>query len=154
MNIFRIFRRFRRKDDGSVATEFALVLPIYLMVIMMIVELARIVFVQAAVTFAAEEATRYAIVNYNSGEDSVAADEAIEAVAADNLLGLPTTQIIKIDATGVDDATGNTRELSVTVIYQYIPILPIHKFFGGISDTGFEITGQSIGFIMEDIVVG
>lgn len=134
---------FFKKDDGAVAVEFALTFPIFMTAIILIIELARVVYVQAVVTFAAEEATRYALVNY-----AVTTAE-LEDYATSNLLGVPQDQLVSIVVSG-DLNTDNTRLISITITYQYTPIIPVNMLLGDSNAVGFQISGTSAGFLTEE----
>jgi hypothetical protein len=62
-------RRMRRVDRGQALVEFALAIPIFLLIVVALVDLGRGVFVYNALTNAAREAARLAIVNQH--EDSI-----------------------------------------------------------------------------------
>ncbi len=138
--------RFFKKDDGAVAVEFALTFPIFMTAIILIIELARVVYVQAVVTFAAEEATRYALVNY------AATTQELEEYATSNLLGVSQDQLVSIVVSG-DLNADNTRLISITITYQYTPIIPVNMLLGDASRNGFQISGTSAGFLTEENAV-
>ncbi len=60
-------RRLRRRDEGQSLIEFALILPIMLLVIFGIIDLARAVWQENTLAYAAREGTRYAIVHGSAG---------------------------------------------------------------------------------------
>ena len=140
-------RRLRRNDDGAMAVEFALTLPIYLMVITMIIEFSRIAYTQSVVYYSAEQATRFAIVNFN------ATNHQIVHKARDNLIGVDLSNLTAIVVTSPTDLSDNTKLVSVRVQYRYEPILPVAKLFNLDGDGTIALTGESSGFITEDIVI-
>lgn len=62
-----MIRRWRRDDGAQSLVEFALVLPIFLLVVFGIIDLARAVWQENELAFAAREGTRWAIVHGASG---------------------------------------------------------------------------------------
>ena len=69
----------RRDDRGQTITEFALILPIFLLVLVGIVDFGRAVYASSTIQNAAREAVRVAIVNQNL---TVIDTEAIEHAVA------------------------------------------------------------------------
>ncbi|MFC4349046.1 TadE/TadG family type IV pilus assembly protein [Kordiimonas lipolytica] len=137
--------RLRCRDDGVAAVEFAMTIPIYLGTIIMLIELSRIVYTQAVVLYAAEEATRYALVHYDATSNDV------QAIAEANLLGLDPDNITAIIITSPVDPTDQTKLVTVEVQYQYLPILSLEAFLNLGDDAGLAITGESRGFLTEEI---
>ncbi len=137
--------RFTKDEDGAMAVEFALVLPIYLMVITMIIEFSLLTYAQAVVFYSAEQATRFAVVNFN------ATVEDIQLEARANLLGVDTSNLTAIVVTAPTDVSDNTKLVSVTVQYKYTPILPISKLFNLDNDGTINLAGNSSGFITDEV---
>lgn len=138
-------KRFSRDTSGVAAVEFAMTIPIYLGSIIMLVELSRIVYTQGVVLYAAEEATRYALVHY----DATSAD--VQTIAEQNLLGLDPDNITAIIITSPVDPSDQTKLVTVEVQYQYLPILSLEAFLDLGSDAGLAIKGESSGFLTEEI---
>jgi Flp pilus assembly protein TadG len=59
-------RRFRRDEGAQSLIEFALVLPVFLFIVFGIIDLARAVWEENELAFAAREGTRWAIVHGSS----------------------------------------------------------------------------------------
>ena len=135
----RLLRAWRRLSDdcaGLTAVEFALMAPVFLTLFFGVIELGRAAYTQGVVSFAAEEATRYAVVNYNISEAEVV------NLTEDCLLGVNRDRINAIVVTGPIDPVDNTRTISVEVSYNFeflMPFLP--------SDT-VTISGSSRGFLI------
>jgi len=140
-----LLKRLGRDEGGVAAVEFALTIPIYLGAIIMLVELSRIVYTQGVVLYAAEEATRYALVHYDATSDDV------QAIAEQNLLGLDPDNITAIIVTSPVDPDDQTKLVTVEVRYQYLPILSLEAFLDLGDDAGLAITGESKGFLTEEI---
>ena len=128
--------RLLRANGGAYALHFALALPVMLTAIFGAIELGRLGFSKAALQFAAEEATRYAIVR----EGQVTSEE-IEAFAASKLTGVFDRSTAVIAAVAPPDEITGTSRLSVQVTYQYEFLMPF------LPHDGIELVGNSSGFI-------
>jgi Flp pilus assembly protein TadG len=58
--------RLRRRSRGQAIAEFALIIPLFLLILMALFDLGRAVFINNGLTNAAREAARLAIVNQDS----------------------------------------------------------------------------------------
>jgi len=135
----RVWRAWRRLPDdrrGITAVEFALVAPAFFALLFGVIELGRAAYTQGVVSFAAEEATRYAIVNYNITE------EEVRDLTEDCLLGINRDRINAIVVTGPIDPADNTRTISVEVSYNFEFLLPF------LPKGDVAITGTSRGFLI------
>ena len=130
------FRRLADDDSGSFIIHFGFSLPIVLSALFATIELGRLGFSQAALQYAAEEATRYAIVR----EGQVTTQE-IEQFAATKLTGVFDRQTAVIAATSPLDPLTGTSKVSVQVSYQYQFLMPF------LPESGINLTGSSSGFI-------
>ncbi len=109
---------FRTRCGGAAGVEFALALPLVLLTFFIVIEGGRLAYTQAALTFAAQEATRYAIVR----EGQVTNDE-IRDFAASKLYGLkPGLAVVTVQSP--IDPTVNTSEYTVAIRYDFTPIVP------------------------------
>lgn len=133
-------------DEGAVAVEFALTLPIYLAMIGMIIEGSWMVYHQQAVTYAAEEATRFALVNYSATRADVA-EVAYSNLSLLDRSKLDADAIVVADTLNDDD----TKLISVRITYSYEPLFPVFSFFGDPDTNGFTFTGSSEGFLVESL---
>jgi hypothetical protein len=123
-------------DGGAAAIEFAFLAPAFFFMIYSIIEFFRATFTMAVLFFAAEQATRYATVNYS------ATTVAIKQVADDNLLLLKPSQISNFEVISNLDATDQTKHVTVVISYAFSPMLPLPW-------NTITLTGQSKGFIVE-----
>ncbi len=140
--LWRTFKRLRvmpvvsmHDKRGSAGVEFALVLPIYLVILLTIIEGGRLAYSQAALYFAAQEATRFAIVR----EGNVS-DEEIRQFASDRLIGLPENLAV-VTVESPINPTVNTSEYTVQISYSFTPIIPYMA-----NDT-LTLSASSSGFI-------
>jgi hypothetical protein len=129
-------RRLWQDCRAVSALEFALLAPVFFGLVIGAIEMGRAAYTQGVVSFAAEEATRYAVVNYAITE------EEVRSMTADCLLGIDPDRINAIVVTGPIDPADNTRTISVEVSYDFqfsLPMMP---------ETVIPITGTSRGFLI------
>ncbi len=62
-----LFRRLGREEAAQSLVEFALVLPIFLLIVTGLIDVARAVWQENTLAYAAREGTRYAIVHGSAG---------------------------------------------------------------------------------------
>ncbi len=131
----RQLTRFK-SESGAIVVEFALIAPILFSMTFGIVEFGRAAFTQGVLLYAAEEATRYAIVNYDATTDQV------KAVAESKFLLIDPAKITSFSVTAPIDPDDQTRLITVSLAYQFDFLLPI---------SSITLTSNSKGFITEDI---
>ena len=136
---FRSFRlrSFARDRSGVTVLEFALSAPFTLMMLLGIIEFGRAIFTYGMMLFAAEEATRWAIVNYDATPSQI---EARAAAAIDLAILKENATIV---ATNPIDPASQTRNVSVTVTYDFQASLPF------VNVGQIPLTAVSEGFISE-----
>jgi len=107
----RYLGRCRR---GATAVEFALIAPVFLIMVMGTVELSRAMWIKATMQYAAEETTRYAIVNTS------ASTSTLETYASNvvSTYGVSTTDM-------TFSATSSSTAVSITITYTFSTIVPI-----------------------------
>lgn len=132
----RRLRRLAGDRSGVTAVEFALVAPVLIAMVVGVIELARAGYTQGVVSFAAEEATRFAMVNYTVSEADV------RQLAEDCLLGINPERIDAIVVTGPVDPVDNTRAISVEVGYSFEFLMPY------LPDGIVRLVGRSRGFLI------
>lgn len=131
-----LVRGLVRDERGISAVEFAFIAPVLLGLLFGIIEFGRVAYTQGVVSFAAEEATRYAVVNYAITE------EEVRQLAEDCLLGIDPDRIDAIVVTGPVDPVDNTRAISVEVNYNFEWLLPY------LPDGIVTLVGSSRGFLI------
>lgn len=140
---YSTWSRLKRDDRGAVAVEFGLTIPIFLAVFLFVLEMGRLAFAQVMVSYAAEEATRFAVVN------SAATVQQIQDYARDRLIGLSPENLTAILVAQPVDPVDQTRLISVEVEYLYSPLVSLDGLLenGGFVDIPIE--GISRGFIAQ-----
>lgn len=131
---------FRRSDEGQAVVEFALIVPVLMLLVVGIFEFGRAWNAHQAVTDAAREGARIAVIaDPTITEDSVrkVVRNALSAVALDANLAV-------IQLTGVDDPTGEPARVEVKYPYQ----LSMLKVLGGTGGGGAVTLGTA--FVMRN----
>lgn len=114
----------RRDERGQALVEFALVLPVLLMLILGLFEVARAVQQENTLAFAAREATRYAIVHGSNATSPIA--------ACTNCSNATITTVVTNSAIGVTNVTvtvnypdGNNYRGSHVSVDATAPFVPL-----------------------------
>lgn len=123
----------RSREHGQTLVEFALILPIFILVLMGIFDLSRAVYANNTIANAAREANRLAIVDQN-----ISAIEG-EAVAHAVNLGITASDVdVVFRRPGLPDVcispVALACEVEVIVRYQYTAATPIIGNIVGIID--------------------
>jgi len=111
----RWLARFRRAEDGQALVEFALLMPILLLILVGIIEFGRAWSAHQVLTDAAREGARKAaIADPNITQDSIVATVK-QALAAANL----DTSGAVISTPGWNDATGLPATVTIDLPYEF-----------------------------------
>ncbi len=124
-------------ERGNALVGFALILPALMSFFYGIVEFSRVLFTQGILLLAAEEATRFAVVNYNATEAQ------IRDVAEGSFIMIDAGKIASFNVSSTLDAADQTKDVSVEITYAFEPIMPILW-------TSISLVGHSRGFIMNE----
>jgi Flp pilus assembly protein TadG len=116
----------KKSDRGSVAVEFALVLPVLLLIVFGIIDFGRALNAQIALTGAAREGVRLAALGYPD-----AAVQARAAAAAPDLSGVTVTV-----AASCPPGAGPSADADVSVSYSFSFITPIGSVAGFLGGSG------------------
>lgn len=103
-------------DRGVAAVEFAIVLPVFIMLVMGIVDFGRIYWVKSSMQFVVEQSTRHAMVNSDITE------AALETYAYAQEASVSGSGAV-FDAT--IDASGAVNFMTVTGTYTFNFITPL-----------------------------
>lgn len=115
MNIRRETRINRRslKESGAVAVEFALILPIFLVLVLGIAEFGRAFNIQVSLSEAGREASRYAAIHCSETGYSVSSAQSAGIAAAPSVGLLASNIVISYSGTGTC-ASGNNAVATVS----------------------------------------
>ena len=129
----RLFK-FTGCRKGSVAVEFALIIPVALMILVGIIEVGRAMWVRTSLQFVAEEGARYMMVHQN------ASDADLSAFALEKLVGVDPASVelslVRETLDGTDFVT-----INATFQFQYVVSL--------ITGEPFTLTGSSRAPLLE-----
>ena len=75
-------KRGRKRERGTSAVEFALVMPIFVLIIIGVLEISRAIWIHGTVAHAAREGTRYAMVRGAENKEPVTAADVQSYVQA------------------------------------------------------------------------
>lgn len=121
--------RFRRDDRGAAAVEFALVLPILVVLVFGIVDFGRALFAYNYLTAAVREGGRFAAVQTSASAQAAVRTRMAEYLGQLNSLALPAVPAANI--TSVPNDAANPRYITVTITdYELQPITPIPALLG------------------------
>lgn len=112
---------------GQALVEFALVVPLLLVLVLGIVEFGRAWNAYQVITDAAREAARTAVVDNGATEDSVRAvvKHALARAAMDS-----TSASANIDVTGFGDPRGDPTTVYVSYLYEFTFLRPLIGWTG------------------------
>jgi len=116
----------KRSDRGTAAVEFALVLPVLLLIVFGIIDFGRALNAQISLTGAAREGVRLAALGYSN-----AAIQARVAAAAPSLSGVTTTV-----TASCPPGAGPAANAQVDVSYRFSFITPIGAIAGVFGGSG------------------
>lgn len=111
--------RLRSCRAGAMAVEFAIVAPIFLLMVLGVVEFGRLFYIKSNLQHAVEQTSRYAMVN------SGASMASLEAYTLGQLSGMSSTGVTP-DAT--TETVAGTEYVIVTATYTFsfiIPLIPV-----------------------------
>ncbi len=128
-------RRFAR-DGAQTLVEFALILPLMLLIVTGLFDMARAVFQENTLAFAAREASRYAIVHGSASASPAGpaplSDQAVKDQVAKYTIGLTN---VTVTVTWPD---GNNNRNSRVQVVTTAPFVPLPSQF--FTNAAFQIT--------------
>ncbi len=131
-----------RDDDAQSLVEFALILPLMLLVIFGVVDLARAVWQENTLAFAAREGTRYAIVHGSfstspsgPGSSTYTAPDQDTAVTTAVLRYTTGTPNVTVKATWPDGDNNRNSRVAVDVTAPFVPLPSQYLLNGALTVT-------------------
>jgi Flp pilus assembly protein TadG len=137
-------RRWRRDDGAQSLVEFALVLPVFLLLVFGILDLARAVWEENELAFAAREGTRWAIVHGSSaspqaGPGSVTysagpptTDSGVTTAVLNYTIGIPG---VTVTSAWPDGNNNRNSRVSVDVTADFVPLPSQYLLNGALTIT-------------------
>jgi Flp pilus assembly protein TadG len=129
----RLFK-FTGCRKGSVAVEFALIIPVALTILVGIVEIGRAMWVRTSLQFVAEEGARYMMVHQN------APDAELSAFALGKLVGIDPDSV---DLSLVRETVDGTDFVTINATFQFQYVASL------ITGEPFILTGSSRAPLLE-----
>ncbi|MCC3862233.1 TadE/TadG family type IV pilus assembly protein [Pseudemcibacter aquimaris] len=147
--MFQKLRKLRESENGAVAVEFAMVIPVTLALTFFFFELCRIVFLQNVLSYSAAQASRYAMVHFdNTSVDSDYLDglEAdIKTYAKRSMYLIDDNLISDFTITTADPDDEGRRNVDISISYSYSPMMPL------LSELEVTMKGESKAFLVQGI---
>ena len=131
----RAISRFTRNEEGVASIEFAFLGTAFFAALLGVMEMGRIAFTAAALHYAAEEGTRYAIVRMGT-----ATTEMISDYAGARLKGVVDSEAAVITTTAPINNLSGSKIISVRVVMEYRPWFDLFV-------PSFTLVGESEGFL-------
>ena len=129
--------RRRRRGRGQALVEFALALPVFLMLMMAVFDMGRAIYMYNGVAEAARELARVTSVHPGTpgALGSTANTAAVLAVQKKLIpaLGNPTFTCVDIDGSSVTDTCVAGMQVKVVIAAPYQPVTPILSMVGNIN---------------------
>ena len=116
----------RRSDEGQAVVEFALIVPVLLLLMVGVVEFGRAWSAHQVVTDAAREGARIAVL-----ADPAITEDSVRMVVRNALAGSLDASLAVIDLSGVNDPTGEPARVSVRYPYQLTFLRALEATGGG-----------------------
>jgi len=128
--------RRRRRNAAQALVEFALVAPLFFLVLFAIIDFGRYVYYVQILNNAAREGTRYAIVHGSAGLPSSGPPESgtvsfdpsgqnVKDVVRNYAIGVIGAAALDVVPSWPDGSNGRGRVVSVHVTYQFRSVIPI-----------------------------
>ncbi|QDU25953.1 TadE-like protein [Anatilimnocola aggregata] len=125
-------RLFRKQRRGAAAVEFAVVAPVFFLLVFGMIEYGRMVMVQQIITNAAREGCRVAVLDGSTTASTQTA--AINAMASGNIT-ITTSNVTVNPSPPSSAAYGSPVSVTVTVPFNQVSWLPSPMYLGGKSMT-------------------
>lgn len=125
--MMRIAKRARDGERGVVAVEFAMVIPLLLLLLLGVIDFGRAMYVKNSLVYAASQGARVAAIHSSSW--SAVATQAVNDLKIPRLAGTTGTEVATVTSTTAcpaDAATSaDTATVSVTVSIPFHWITPV-----------------------------
>jgi Flp pilus assembly protein TadG len=137
------FRCFRKRQQGQAAVEFALVVVSLVILLISMLEMTMFIYTYVALTNAAKEGVRYAVVHGASAASPSGPGSSTNVVSKVQSFANASLHSLSSDNISVTYPNGNSpgNAVQVTVSYAYKPIF-------GLRWASVTISANSVGRIM------
>ncbi len=134
-----MFGPLRKSDGGQSLVEFALIVPLLLLTVFGIIDLARAVWQENTLAYAAREGTRYAIVHGSAGSPVVTASDPspIVNVVRRAAVGVPNVSVAVTwpDSNGPTTCYDRSCRVAVEATAPFVPLPSQYLLDGAFSVT-------------------
>lgn len=122
----KVCRSHRKKRQGAAVVEFAIIAPVFFLLVFGMLEFGRMIMVQQILTNASREGARRAVLDgATSGEVNEAVDEYLESMSV-------TGATVSIDPSNPSSAGfGEPVTVTVSVPFDQVSWIPTPMFLGG-----------------------
>ena len=122
----KVCRSYRKKRSGAAAVEFAVVAPVFLLLVFGMIEYGRMVMVQQVITNASREGARVGVLDGSSNQDVL--DVVNQYLNSGSISGATIT----VTPTNPEDAEfGDPVTVSVDIPFSQVSWLPSPMYLGG-----------------------
>jgi Flp pilus assembly protein TadG len=129
---------YLKREDGTAAVEFAILLPLLMLILFGIIEFGFILYNVAVVTNASREGARYGIVMVDPKHSSDEIEGVVNAYIEDRLIRATATPRVA----GANGPSGGDLTVSVDLTYDFL-VLP--NFVTGLGEDGsLKVTATSV----------
>ncbi|MFO0902865.1 MAG: TadE/TadG family type IV pilus assembly protein [Pirellulales bacterium] len=123
----RLTRTRGRRRRGAAALEFALILPVFLTLVLGMIELGRIVMVLQSLTYASREGCRIAVLD---GSTSSAVTSRVNQALGGSAITMPPATVVITPSNPSSAAYDEPVTVTVQVAYSQVSWLPTTHFVG------------------------
>ena len=125
-NLDKVCRSYRKKRRGAAAVEFAVVAPVFLLLVFGMIEYGRMVMVQQVITNASREGARTGVLDGSTNGDVLAVVD--QYLSSGSISGATIT----VTPTNPEDAEfGDPVTVTVDIPFSQVSWLPSPMYLGG-----------------------
>ncbi len=122
----KVYRSYRKKRRGAAAVEFAIVAPVFFLLVFGMIEYGRMVMVQQVITNASREGARVGVLDGSDHQDVV--DIVTQYLTSGSIQGANIT----VTPTNPEDAEfGDPVTVTVDIPFSQVSWLPSPMYLGG-----------------------
>lgn len=138
-----------RRERGAVAVEFALLVPVFLLLITLLIDFSRIGYVQISLNSAARESVRASSFGLNLSEISAVANSTSgDAARLAQISSSATLTVTQVRTCGASTALGRTTEVEVSTLFDWATPLELFDFISGPGALGQNLVIRARGVMV------
>jgi len=142
-------RNFKQNEKGSTLVEYAIGASVFLMAVFAVLEFGRVLWVHNALSDAARQGARYAVLNLSNGEDGNIKNLVVYGKTSGGtkpiVPGL-TTSMVQVSRSGDFSVNSGTATVKITG-YQFQFVLPFLPNSIKMPEYSTTLTGESAGIL-------